>query len=172
MRELARRLGVRAPSLYLYVESREDLLLRLIESGVAKLGAGQAAAFGAALPIRQRFHEGGRAYTSFANENPHLFPLIFGPCPDERRMDPDDAAAASRPLLDAIAEIVAPGDVLDVSQAFWSLVHGYATLALNGQFVMGGNPEAALHRAIDLLLDALLADAAVTRRAPVAILPA
>ena len=155
MRELARRLGVRAPSLYLYVESREDLLLRMIEYGVADLGRGQEAAFDRTFGIRERFHAGARAYTGFANDNPHLFSLIFGLCPDDRRMDPGEAAQASQPLLDAVGEIVPPEDVLDVSQAFWSLVHGYATLALNRQFVMGGDPEAALHRAVDLLLDAL-----------------
>jgi hypothetical protein len=81
-----------------------------------------------------------------------LFTLIFGPCPEERRAEDEAAASASEPLLEAVVELVAREDVLDISQAFWSLVHGYTTLALSDQFRMGGEPHRAIHRAVDCLL--------------------
>ena len=92
------------------------------------------------------------AYASFAFASPQLFSLIFGPCPDERRAEDEAAAAAAEPLLAAVAELVPEDDVLDIAQAFWSLVHGYTTLALSDQFRMGGDPRRAIHRAVDYLM--------------------
>lgn len=152
MRELARRLGVRAPSLYFYVKSRDDLLRLLNSAGLRELGAKlTAAASGAATP-GARLHAMADAYASFAFGSPQLFRLIFGPCPEERRAEASAAEAAARPLLAAAGDLVAAEDVLDIARALWSLVHGYTTLALSEQFQMGGEPRQAIHRALDYLL--------------------
>jgi hypothetical protein len=95
------------------------------------------------------------AYAGFAFASPQLFTLMFGPCPEERRAEADAAEAAARPLLAAVSDLVPAEDVLDVARAFWSLVHGYATLALSEQFQMGGDPRKAIHRAVDYLLGGL-----------------
>lgn len=152
MREIARRLGVRAPSLYFHVEGRDDLLRLLTTAGLRELGEMMAAADSAPTGPGPRLHAMADAYASFASASPQLFTLIFGPCPEERRAEDEVAASAAAPLLDAVAELVPPEDVLDVSQAFWSLVHGYTTLALSEQFRMGGDPRRAIHRAVDYLL--------------------
>lgn len=152
MRELARRLDVRAPSLYFHVEGRDDLIRLLITAGLRELGTMLTEADAGAVGPGPRLHAMADAYASFAFGSPQLFSLIFGPCPEERRAEDATAAAASEPLLAAVAELVPPGDVLDIAQAFWSLVHGYATLALSDQFRMGGDPRRAIHRSVDYLL--------------------
>ncbi len=155
MRELARRLGVRAPSLYFYVKSRDDLFRLLNTAGLRELGEMLAlAASGETTPGR-RLHAMADAYAGFAFASPQLFTLMFGPCPEERRAEADAAEAAARPLLAAVSDLVPAEDVLDVARAFWSLVHGYATLALSEQFQMGGDPRKAIHRAVDYLLGGL-----------------
>jgi AcrR family transcriptional regulator len=152
MRELARRLDVRAPSLYFHVEGRDDLIRLLTTEGLRELGDMLTAADRAAAGPGPRLHAMADAYASFGFASPQLFSLIFGPCPDERRAEDEAAAAASQPLLSAVSELVPPEDVLDVAQAFWSLVHGYTTLALSDQFRMGGDPRRAIHRSVDYLL--------------------
>lgn len=152
MRELARRLEVRAPSLYFHVEGRDDLIRLLTTGGLRELGGMLTAADRARAGPGDRLHAMADAYASFAFASPQLFSLIFGPCPEERRAEDEAAAAASVPLLSAVGELVEPGDVLDIGQAFWSLVHGYTTLALSDQFRMGGDPRRAIHRAVDYLL--------------------
>jgi AcrR family transcriptional regulator len=152
MRELARRLDVRAPSLYFHVEGRDDLIRLLTTAGLRELGAMLSEADAGAVGPGPRLHAMADAYASFAFGSPQLFSLIFGPCPEERRAEDEAAEAASEPLLAAVAELVPPGDVLDIAQAFWSLVHGYTTLALSDQFRMGGDPRRAIHRSVDYLL--------------------
>ena len=151
MREIARRLGVQAPSLYFHVESRDDLLRLLITEGLKEIAVGQADA-AAGKSARAGLHALADAYVAFAEANPALFSLIMGPCPEERMADADEAAAASEPLLASVAAIVAPERVLAVSQIFWSLVHGFTALGIADQFRLGGDPPAAMHEAIDLLL--------------------
>lgn len=152
MRELARRLQVRAPSLYFHVEGRDDLIRVLTTEGLRELGRMLAAADAGTSGPGPRLHAMADAYASFAFASPQLFTVIFGPCPEERRAEDEAAASASAPLLEAVAELVGPEDVLDIAQAFWSLVHGYTTLALSDQFRMGGDPRRAIHRAVDYLL--------------------
>jgi AcrR family transcriptional regulator len=158
MRELARRLGVRAPSLYFHVPNREHILVALIDTGLAELGQALEAAVSADEP-RATAHNMVDAYLGFAEGNPRLFTLVFGPCPVEGPNFVPGQDAASRALLGAVAGIAAPGDVVAVAQVLWSLVHGFASLMLAGQFRLPQDPRVALHTGVDLLLDGLaLAD--------------
>ncbi len=157
MRELARRLGVSAPSLYFHVRGREQILGLLIRRALAELGDDMAAIDVESDPA-SALHRLGDTYASFAFANPHLFAITFGPCPVGAAPDLESGAKASEALFRAVAAIDPAADVLDLAQAFWSLVHGYATLALAGQFRMGGDPARALHRAIALLVVAISGD--------------
>lgn len=164
MRALARELGVSAPSLYFHVESREDLLRQLTHQGLLDFGSVIGDAIAGEPDPAARIHLMADAYATFAFEHPQLFVLLFGPCPEERLVEPEIAEQASAPLLETLAELVPADQVLAVSQALWSLAHGYSTLALAAQFRLGGEPRAAMHQGIDLLLAGLrIAGPALTR---------
>lgn len=154
MRALARRLDVRAPSLYFHVESRDDLLRELISAGLEDLGARLRQAAAAGGSQRDRVHRMARAYVALAEEQPHRFSLMFGPCPNERRVPADVAARASEPVLRLASELVGERDALFFSEALWSLVHGYAMLRLADQFRINQDHDAGLTYALDLLVDA------------------
>ncbi len=155
MRAIGRDLGVAAPSLYFHVESRDDLLRILTTEGLLEFGEHLGDATAGEPDPGRRIHLMADAYAEFAAEHPQLFVLLFGPCPEDRLVDPAVAADASEPLLSAIAELVPQERVLSISQALWSLAHGYATLSLAAQFRLGGTPKEAMHEAIDLLLAGL-----------------
>jgi AcrR family transcriptional regulator len=155
MRALARELGVSAPSLYFHVESREDLLRQLTREGLLDFGRVLGGAVAGEPDPARRIHLMADAYAAFAFEHPQLFVLLFGPCPEERLVEPAIGEQASAPLLETVAELAPAEDVLAISQALWSLAHGYATLAMAAQFRLGGEPRAAMHHAIDLLLAGL-----------------
>lgn len=164
MRAVARQLGVSAPSLYFYFESREDLLRQLTADGLLEFGRYLSSAVSDVPDPERRLHAMADAYAQFAFEHRELFVLLFGPCPEDRLVDPAIAEQASAPLLEAVAELVPEKDVLGLSQALWSLAHGYATLALAAQFRLGGTPQQAVHHVIDLLLAGLrLAEHAAER---------
>jgi AcrR family transcriptional regulator len=155
MRELGRRLGVKAPSLYFHVESREALLGLIMDQGMEELGQILATAAPESTPLRTRLHAMADAYELFANANRQLFALLFGPRPRDVVVNEQLAELASAPLVDSVSPAAAQSMVLAVSQAAWSMIHGYTALALADQFTTGGDPAAAVHLAIDLLVDGL-----------------
>ena len=104
---------------------------------------------------RESLHLLADAYVDFALANPELFSLILGPCPKGVRVDPLPGEHASAALFEAISVLPGALDGLAVSQVFWALTHGFATLLAAGQFRMGGEPRGALHLAVDLLVESI-----------------
>jgi AcrR family transcriptional regulator len=154
MRELSRRLAVSAPALYFHVESREDLLDRVIESGLRDFGAALAAASAAEPDGISALHGMADAYVAFASAHPELVALMFGPCPAGElaaTFSASDEAAA--PLFAAVSGLAEAEQVAPLAQTLWALVHGFTTLSLAGQFRLPEQePMVNMHAAIDALL--------------------
>lgn len=161
MRSVATRLGVRAPSLYFHVKSREDLLQLVIEQGLVELGDTLREGWVEGNPAAS-LHSIADAYLRFAIRDPHLFALLFGPCPTDQAPANALSEEAAEPLTLTCVALVGEEHALDLAQALWSLVHGYCVLEQAGQFRLGGDPARAVHVAIDLVL-AGIAGAAGTR---------
>jgi AcrR family transcriptional regulator len=155
MRELARQLGVSAPSLYFHVESRDDLFRELIVRGLEELGARLRAAKESGGTARERVHAMATAYVTFAEASPQLLALVFGQCPPERLPDVEVGERASGPVLAVAAELLGEERALFFAEALWSIVHGYALLRLAHQFRVNPDHEAGFHYALDLLVDAV-----------------
>lgn len=151
MRALARALGVSAPSLYFHVESRDDLVRQLIADGLVRFGEVQRAANAHGSP-RERARQTARSYIDFAESEPQLFTLIFGPCSDELRVDDRLGEEAALPVLALATELVGPERALFFAEALWSLVHGYTVLRLAGQFRMNPDHDAGFWYSLDLLV--------------------
>lgn len=102
-------------------------------------------------------HE-GRVEVSFAVEHPAHFTVMFGPHGDDS--DPDLAAARDRAgaiLDEGVADLPHPPpepDRHDAAIAAWSLVHGFATLWLNGALSLtsDADPTATAGRILNALL--------------------
>ena len=100
----------------------------------------ERAAVGVQAPL-ERLHALGQAYIYFAFANPALFHLMFRK--DKLRITDAlkvSAVAAFAPLQKAVCEAAGVdeqcigSDVLASMLAAWSMVHGFAHLALDGQF--------------------------------------
>lgn len=163
MRALARELDVRAPSLYAYVSSRDDLLSQLMVAGLEDLGLRIAAAARAepASPAA-RLTRIADAYIAFAEENPRVFGLLFENAPQELRPPPAFAAEMAAPVVEAVAALVGPARAPYMAQTFWSLVHGYVVLNLARQFTLNADPRAAFDEGLQTLLEGVLAAANTT----------
>lgn len=118
VREAARRAGVSHNAPYRHFADREALLAALVAEGFEQLNA--------ALENRAG-RELGEAYVAFALESPERFRLMFSRA--GARNDLQARFANSFGHLGA--EAAAAG------AAAWSLVHGLASLALQGQLENG-----------------------------------
>lgn len=140
LREIARRVGVSAPSVYHHFPNLEAIAVALAGEGFEQLTGLLRTA-----PTNERgkLTPAGEAYISFACENPGLYRLMFG---DGFRSD-SDSNAAVRAMRQRNYDIVAeslvkrlPATRVPISALFlWSLVHGLALLLIDGQFDSGAN---------------------------------
>ena len=133
LREVARRAGVSATASYRHFASKEDLLVALATRGFDEFGAAiQVASQTPDHPLTAM----GVAYVRFAVAHPGLFRLMFGPAIGNRAQHPMLREAANRTFQQLAAVIDAPGEATAgprmSATGAWALVHGLATLILDG----------------------------------------
>ena len=140
MRRLAERLGIRAPSLYKHVDSKEALEALLMAEAFRELGQELHDAVGSmrkGASRRKALAGLGRAYRRWALAHPHLYRLVTGgPLPRERLPEGLEAWTAE-PVV-----IAADGDP-DRARAAWAFAHGMTLLELDGRFPPGADLDAA-----------------------------
>ena len=134
LRETARRVGVSATAAYRHFTNKEDLLASVAADGFHELAAAMQSATRGANPLVQ----GGLAYIEFANQNPGLFRLMFGPLLAERAKYPalQAASAGVEAMLVRGVTDLDPRPLHDnqAAMAAWGLVHGLAHLIVDGFF--------------------------------------
>ncbi|MGL5809454.1 MAG: TetR/AcrR family transcriptional regulator [Nocardioides sp.] len=130
MRRLADEIGIKAPSLYKHIESRDELIGALQAEGLRAFGTAFRDVL-AAPTHAERLSAAASAYRALATRRPKLYRLT-----------------ASRPLLrdrlppgleDEVGGVlvaVSGGDP-DRSRALWALMHGLVDLELSDRFPEG-----------------------------------
>ena len=155
LREVARRAGVSHAAPAHHFKDKAGLLTAVATEGYQRI----AAALGDAAAGTGDFREVGVAYVRFARTNRAYFEVMFRP----ELFHVDDPAlvearaAASATLYGPAAELAGDESGVLAGIAAWSLVHGFATLWLNGNLdhVVEGDPEdvaRAITRALTMQL--------------------
>lgn len=169
LREVARRAGVSAMAPYRHFPDKDALLAAVAGHGFRELEARMQAARGPGLardapsdPGRA-FIDQGIAYVAFACESPALFRLMFG-----RQSRLKDRFPALRAAMDAaraalIAEVTELAPWADAAErgvfalSAWSLVHGLASLAVDGRLDAASAAPAVLAERVCRVLGAGIA---------------
>ena len=139
MREVARKAGVSHQAPYHYFGDREAILAALAGEGFLRLGRAleRAAAQAGPDPVKA-VEDMGRAYVEFALRNPAYFQAMFRAdavpldrYPEARKRE-DEAFGK---LVESVGQAIA-NQSAEVRQAIavasWAMVHGLATLILEG----------------------------------------
>jgi AcrR family transcriptional regulator len=140
MRALAEAVGARAPTLYDYFASKEDVLNAIFKQGVELLAAQFAALTEHTEPGLDRMMRLGIEYRRWGLANPDMYQLIFG------RIDQSyvpgieqqtAAAALFQTLTNHVADSMnlgelAPQDPAMTAMTIWSMTHGFVSLELFG----------------------------------------
>ena len=140
LRDLAARVGVSVNATYRHFASKDAMLMELAAGGFDALRADMLDAMAAAGAVSavSRLNAAGEAYVAFANREPALFRLMFGR--GGRFKSDERLSEAARAAFLTLVEVVAavrnqPPDspeVFKAAIASWSVVHGFATLGLEG----------------------------------------
>jgi AcrR family transcriptional regulator len=150
MRSVAEAMGIRAPSLYKHVQSKDDLEALLMAEAFRGMGAELHGAIAGARKGGSKttaLAELGRGYRRWALAHAHLYRLVTGgPLPRERLPEGLEAWTAE-PV------VVAVGGDPDRARAAWAFAHGMTILELDGRFPPGADLDAAWAAGIGALAE-------------------
>ena len=130
MRDLAERLGIRAPSLYKHVPGKAALAAELTAVALAESGSA----------LHSVVADGGgvaevlAAYRRLGHDHPHLYRLTTSGELDRERLPAGLEEWAGSPFF------LVTGDP-HLAQALWSTAHGLVVLELDRRFPTGTAPD-------------------------------
>ena len=139
MRSIASRVGVSSMTLYLYYESRQDIVRHIVLEGFTQLNEclGRVVLLGS---LEEKLNKLARAYFGFVVDNERYYAAMhrYFTDVDERRNDPLLAAPVGQ-VLTLLTEVISTGHLPpDASRlqaaSLWSSLHGLSMLYIGGQF--------------------------------------
>jgi len=145
LRKVAEAAGLSRQAPYNHFAGKEGLLASLAQAGFDALAAALDEAVQEASGSRAALEALAGAYIRFALASPQRFRLMFQCELVDISRFPEAAAAGRRAfgrISGLVASLAAEDIAADLAVAAWSLVHGYATLAIETGFEQPGDVAA------------------------------
>ena len=164
LRAVGARLGVSRSALYRHFADKQVLLAGVGREGFRMLRLALTQAWEDNGRGRPGFEAMGAAYVRFAVTHPSHYRVMFGRFIESCSKDEEfveEARAAFQVLVDALVEqqqtgVVRRDDPLLLARFIWSIVHGIAMLAIDGQLRGMDEEGEALNRyATERIRDAI-----------------
>jgi AcrR family transcriptional regulator len=162
MRRIAEKIEYSPTTIYLHFKDKDDLIQQLCEESFALLTRRIQKAVGTGGDPVERLKKGLRAYVEFGIQHPNHYRTTFmtphEPPDGEKNMQESEGMRAFQFLAQSVTECVKAGrfretDVMAISQALWSVVHGVTSLQITHYRCF---PWVEQNRLIDLTLDAAI----------------
>lgn len=139
MRQIADRIGIRAPSIYKHLPNKQALEDALMSEGFAEWAERAEQALGDHDPLTAL----GHVYRTFARSHPHLYRLMTEQPLRRDRLSPGIEERGARAVVEAV------GGDRDLARAFFAFAHGMVILQLNDRFPRDADLDAAWRRGLD-----------------------
>ena len=145
LREVARRAGVTHAAPYRHFADKEELLVAVAEEGFRAMTARMKERMARHASPQEQLVACGVAYVLFAVEHPAHFRVMFGPH-FTRPLKPAPVGSEENAfglLVGCLSQAqrvgtMRPGDPQELALVCWSLVHGLASLVVDGQLLQTG----------------------------------
>ncbi len=166
LRAIGARVGVSRTALYRHFADKRALLTAVAIEGFRTLRQQLVTAWEAGGRGDAAFQSMGLAYVRFAVANPSHYRVMFGGFVDPKARDPELAAEAEgafQALVDALAAlqrdaVMRGDDTVLMARYVWALVHGVATLGIDGQLREPGAVEELMRYAFERLRTGIAAN--------------
>lgn len=139
MRKIAKRAGVSATSIYLHFQNKDELLLALIESSIAKLAKALEEDLSDSDDSITKLEKMAQAFVDFALNNPQEYEIIYMVRPEEMPKFPKEKFQQIRKIYELLAGIIREGsdsgslrveDPLMSAYTLWAQLHGVASVII------------------------------------------
>jgi len=142
LRELTKKLGTSRSAVYRHYSSKDELIKAVIQAGFDKLDATVHPTLLGDANILDKLYNMGKAYMSFAMENPNLYRTIFGNEIQKEReescdINDENDAAGFHALVALVIEaqesgLIQKDDAFMQSTVIWAMMHGLSNLLIDG----------------------------------------
>ena len=157
MATVAARVGVRPPSLYKHVRDRAELLDAVAADAAGELGRVLAGVADADSDPDSRVAALAHAYRAFAHRAPRAASILFTDLGPGAGAPLEVATEAARPVVEAAAALVGPGEALAAARVLTSFVYGFTSMEGAGAFRLGGSVDDAFSLGVETLVAGLRA---------------
>ena len=151
MNAVAHRVGVRAPSLYKRVESRDRLIQLVAEATLTDLNS--------RLGVEQSVAEIANIFRAFGLERPAAFQLVLTPAAGTPVADASYRIASTEAILHSAGKLAGEEFALEAARTVVAWSTGFITMELNGSFQLGGDVDRAWEFGVARIVEALAARA-------------
>jgi len=147
MNAIALRVGVRAPSLYKRVESRDRLIQLVAEATLSDLNGRLDTELSVAQLVT--------IFRAFGHERPAAFQLVLTPAAGTPLADASYRAASTEAILQSAGRIAGHDNALEAARLVVAWATGFITMELNGAFQLGGDVDRAWEFGVAHIVEAL-----------------
>jgi AcrR family transcriptional regulator len=163
--QLAKVVHIKPPSLYNHIDGLPGLYAELALLSTRELGEKLTRAV-IGKSGQQALIAMAQAYRAYIKENPGLYPVSVKSSANQPNSSPD-MEKAQRNVVEIVATVIASygieGDqAIHIIRAFRSLVHGFATLEVNGGFGLPQDCEESFNYLISMYIRSLNCEKGVT----------
>ena len=163
IRELTNLLNVSRTAVYRHYSSKEQLFQAVILKGFEQLKEQMSGVYDdKALHIEEKIAKTGEAYVAFALESPARYRLMFGDKlmklrEDSCEMDSSEVECSFGIVVSLIQEaqnkkLFAQADPLEQATALWALIHGQASLLIDGHPMIQEQKEKLLEMGMMMIM--------------------
>ena len=154
MLAVADRVGVKAPSLYKRLRSRNELLAAIASATLEDLAERLEPLTHEPDPVAG-LSAAAETVRAFAHARPREYELLFAHLPPEARPSPEQNAQMSGHLVAIAERLVGPDQALEAARLVTAFAHGFISMELAGAFRLGGDLDEAYRYGVDALVGAL-----------------
>lgn len=147
IREVARRIGVTPPSIYLHFADKDELMDAVCARYFERLEGEMVAAAVDQPTALERMHAQGMAYVRFAIATPLMYRLATSALPrNDSELDETLVSAAFAHLHRGVKELVEEGfypdgDTVAMTLQLWAAAHGVASMLVGKPYLPWGDTE-------------------------------
>jgi AcrR family transcriptional regulator len=152
MNAVAHRVGVRPPSLYKRVESRDRLIQLVAEATLTDLNG--------RLSVDQGVAEIATVFRAFGKQRPAAFQLVLTPAAGTPVADDSFRIASTEAILRSAGRLAGEENALEAARTVVAWATGFITMELNGSFQLGGDVDRAWEFGVGRIVEALTVDTA------------
>jgi AcrR family transcriptional regulator len=154
LREIARRIGIAAPSIYEHFPNRDAIVYAVIDDSTSQLRTAIEQALDSQPGPLDRLRAGCAAYLRFADQRPGQYRVLFSRYQHLADRRPDRGAIRTQALhllVAALRDCASAGQITSDDPhsdaiIIWAALHGYATLRASLPLFDWPAPETALDR--------------------------